>query len=118
MMSGTGAYCRAFQPALNTVVDQDSGSALDLLGSLDKRRRPAGSLVGEIDIHQRKLVAMWKALARSFSAAAGKPAAAAVATPAEINAAFMKRLEAARKAAFLGGGVDRIAKQVGIFGDA
>lgn len=37
---------------------------------------------------------------------------AAVATPAETYASFMKKLEAARTAAFVGGGADRIEKQV------
>jgi hypothetical protein len=47
---------------------------------------------------------------RAFATAAAKPAAAS--TPAEINAAFTKRLAAARQAALDGGGERRVAVQV------
>ncbi len=52
-------------------------------------------------------------LVRSLATAAGSDAPKAVATTsAEIQALFYKRLQAAREQSMLGGGKERIAKQV------
>lgn len=56
------------------------------------------------------MLALARTAFRAFSTAAVKPAA--VSTPAEIHAAFMKRLADTRKAALDAGGERRVAVQV------